>query len=95
MLVWNGYCYFEIYYGVFGLGLVCYIINLWLFFDQIVYIVNYVEDQYVFFDLMFVLFIEGIVLYCLNVKGWVVMIDCVYMFIFSVLMFCYEELLDV
>lgn len=33
MLVWNGYWYLEVYYGIGGMGVVCYMINLCLFFE--------------------------------------------------------------
>ena len=93
-LAWNGYRHLEIYYGVSGSGSVCHTINPRLFPDQIAYIVNHADDQYVFFDLTFVPLIEGIAPHCPNVKGWVAMTDRAHMPASSVPMLCYEELLD-
>ncbi|PLC40424.1 long-chain fatty acid--CoA ligase [Ralstonia pickettii] len=93
-LAWNGYRHLEIYYGVSGSGSVCHTINPRLFPDQIAYIVNHADDQYVFFDLTFVPLVEGIAPHCPNVKGWVAMTDRAHMPASSVPMLCYEELLD-
>ncbi|MEF2249774.1 3-(methylthio)propionyl-CoA ligase [Ralstonia solanacearum] len=92
-LAWNGYRHLEIYYGVSGSGSVCHTINPRLFPEQIAYIVNHADDQYVFFDLTFVPLIEGIAPHCPNVKGWVAMTDRAHMPAASVPMLCYEDLL--
>ncbi len=92
-LAWNGYRHLEIYYGVSGSGSVCHTINPRLFPEQIAYIVNHADDQYVFFDLTFVPLIEGIAPHCPNVKGWVAMTDRAHMPASSVPMLCYEDLL--
>ncbi len=92
-LAWNGYRHLEIYYGVSGSGAVCHTINPRLFPDQIAYIVNHADDQYVFFDLTFVPLVEGIAPHCPNVKGWVAMTDRAHMPASSVPMLCYEALL--
>ncbi|AXV81507.1 3-(methylthio)propionyl-CoA ligase [Ralstonia solanacearum] len=92
-LAWNGYRHLEIYYGVSGSGAVCHTINPRLFADQIAYIVNHADDQYVFFDLTFVPLVEGIAPHCPNVKGWVAMTDRAHMPASSVPMLCYEDLL--
>ena len=47
-LAWNGFRHFEIYYAVSGMGAVCHTVNPRLFPEQIVYIINHAEDQYVF-----------------------------------------------
>ena len=60
-LAWNGYRHVEIYYGVSGMGAVCHTINPRLFPEQIVYIINHAEDQYIFMDLTFVPLIEAVV----------------------------------
>ncbi|CAH0445206.1 3-methylmercaptopropionyl-CoA ligase [Ralstonia syzygii subsp. syzygii] len=92
-LAWNGYRHLELYYGVSGSGAVCHTINPRLFADQIAYIVNHADDQYVFFDLTFVPLVEGIAPHCPNVKGWVAMTDRAHMPASSVPMLCYEDLL--
>ncbi len=57
-LAWNGYRHMELYYGVSGMGAVLHTINPRLFPEQITYIANHAEDQYLFFDLTFVPLIE-------------------------------------
>ena len=57
-LAWNGYRHMELYYGVSGMGAVLHTINPRLFPEQIAYIVNHAEDQYLFFDLTFAPLIE-------------------------------------
>ena len=41
----------ELYFGVSGMGAVLHTINPRLFPEQITYIANHAEDQYLFFDL--------------------------------------------
>src|SRR6185369_370630 len=57
-LAWNGYRHMELYFGVSGMGAVLHTINPRLFPEQIEYIVNHAEDQYLFFDLTFAPLIE-------------------------------------
>ena len=57
-LAWNGYRHMELYYGVSGTGAVLHTINPRLFPEQIAYIVNHAEDQYLFFDLTFAPLVE-------------------------------------
>ena len=59
-LAWNGYRHLEIYYAVSGIGAICHTINPRLFPEQIVYIVNHAEDQYIFTDLTFVPLLEAV-----------------------------------
>ena len=49
-LAWNDYRHFETYYAAACAGYVCHTINPRLFPEQIVYIINHAEDQYVFLD---------------------------------------------
>src|SRR6478735_699739 len=50
-LAWNGFRHFELYYAVSGIGAVIHTINPRLFPEQIAYIINHADDQYVFVDL--------------------------------------------
>ena len=52
-LAWNGYRHLELYYGVAGMGAIVHTINPRLHEDQVAYIANHAEDQYIFFDLTF------------------------------------------
>jgi 3-(methylthio)propionyl---CoA ligase len=72
-LAWNGYRHFEIYYAVAGSGAVIHTINPRLFPDQITYIANHAEDQYVFFDLTFAPLVEKLAPQLKGVKGYVAM----------------------
>jgi len=72
-LAWNSYRHFEIYYAVAGSGAVIHTINPRLFPDQITYIANHAEDQYVFFDLSFTPLLEKLAPLLKTVKGYVAM----------------------
>ena len=94
-LAWNGFRHLEIYYAVSGIGAVCHTINPRLFPEQIVYIINHAEDQYVFFDLTFLPLVEKIAAQCKGVRGWVAMTDKAHMpqaKLANVL--CYEDLVN-
>jgi fatty-acyl-CoA synthase len=53
-LAWNDYRHFETYYAVACSGYVCHTVNPRLFPEQLVYIINHADDQYVFLDPDFV-----------------------------------------
>src|SRR5437016_9430031 len=72
-LAWNSYRHFEIYYAVAGSGAVIHTINPRLFPDQITYIANHAEDQYVFFDLGFAPLLEKLAPLLKTAKGYVAM----------------------
>ena len=72
-LAWNDYRHFETYYASSCSGYVCHTINPRLFPEQLVYIINHAEDQYIFLDPDFVPLAEGLAGECPNVKGWVVL----------------------
>ena len=93
-LAWNDYRHFETYYAAACSGYVCHTINPRLFPEQIVYIINHAEDDYVFLDPDFWPLIEKISEQCTHVKGWVVMTSPEHMpdtTMSNVL--CYENLL--
>src|SRR5664279_3870668 len=68
-MAWNGYRHMELYYGVSGMGAVLHTINPRLFPEQIAYIVNHAEDQYLFFDLTFVPLLEKLAPLMTSVKA--------------------------
>ena len=74
-LAWNGYRHMELYYAVSGSGAVLHTINPRLHPEQIAYIANHAEDQYLFFDLTFLPLIEAVAAHCKTVKGFVLMAD--------------------
>jgi fatty-acyl-CoA synthase len=94
-LAWNGYRHFELYYGVSGMGAVMHTVNPRLFPDQLQFIVNHAEDQYVFFDLSFAPLVEKLAPVCRSVKGWVAMCDRAHVPAAKLPnLLCYEELLE-
>ena len=93
-LAWNDYRHFETYYAAACAGYVCHTINPRLFPEQIVYIINHAEDQYVFLDPDFWPLIEQVAPQCTGVKGWVVMTTAEHMPETAVSnVHCYEDLL--
>jgi fatty-acyl-CoA synthase len=72
-MAWNDYRHMEAYYGVACMGAVCHTINPRLFPEQLVYIINHAEDQYLLVDPMFLPLIEAIKSSIPLVKGIVVM----------------------
>ncbi len=78
-LCWNDYRHFEAYYAICCSGHVVHTINPRLFSEQIEFIVNHAQDQWVFLDRDFIGLVEGIAERCRAVKGWVVMTDAAHM----------------
>ena len=92
-LAWNDYRHFETYYASACAGYVCHTINPRLFPEQIVYIINHAEDQYVFLDPDFWPLVEQVADQCTGVKGWVVMTTAEHMPETSLAnVLCYETL---
>ncbi len=93
-LAWNDYRHFETYYASACSGYVCHTINPRLFPEQITYIINHAEDQYVFLDPDFMPLVEAVAAGCTGVKGWVVMTDAANMPATELAnVHCYETLL--
>ena len=94
-LAWNGFRHFETYFAASGMGAVLHTVNPRLFPEQITYIINHADDQYVFFDITFAPLIDGVAPHCKNVKGWVAMTDRAHMPLMKTAgVLCYEELLS-
>ena len=92
-LAWNDYRHFETYYAAACSGYVCHTINPRLFPEQVTYIINHAEDQYVFFDADFLPLVEGIAHQCPGVRGWIVLTSEAHMPATSVAnTLCYETL---
>lgn len=94
-LAWNGYRHLEAYYAISGSGAVMHTINPRLFPEQIAYIVNHAEDQYLLFDTTFLPLVEAIAPHCKTVKGFVMMCDSERMPKESKVgnLLCYEDLI--
>ncbi|MEO6023770.1 MAG: 3-(methylthio)propionyl-CoA ligase [Burkholderiales bacterium] len=94
-LAWNGFRHFETYFAASGMGAVLHTVNPRLFPEQIAYIINHADDQYVFFDITFAPLVDGVAPHCKNVKGWVAMTDRAHMPSMKTTgILCYEELLS-
>jgi fatty-acyl-CoA synthase len=78
-LAWNDYRHFESYYGISCSGYVAHTINPRLFPEQIEFIINHADDQWVLIDRDFMPIVEAVADKCPNVKGWVVLTDKAHM----------------
>ncbi|MEM7542048.1 MAG: long-chain-fatty-acid--CoA ligase [Pseudomonadota bacterium] len=72
-IAWNDFRHLELYYGVSGSGRVLHTINPRLFEEQLVYIINHAEDEWIFVDPAFIAMLEKVEDQCPTVKGYVVM----------------------
>jgi fatty-acyl-CoA synthase len=85
----------ELYFAVSGMGSVIHTINPRLFPEQIAYIIEHAEDQYVFFDLTFAPLVESLAPRLPKVKGFVAMTDRAHLPALSIArLLCYEDLLQ-
>ena len=93
-LAWNTFRHFELYFGVSGIGCVVNTINPRLFPEQLTYIINHAENQYLFVDLSFVGLLESISHSLETVKGIIVLTDKEHMPETTLKdVMCYEELI--
>lgn len=94
-LAWNGYRHLEAYYAISGSGAVLHTINPRLFGEQIAYIINHAEDQYLLLDLTFLPAVEAIASQCKTLKGCILMCDRDRMPAQSPIpnLMCYEDLI--
>ena len=78
-MAWNDFRHLELYFGIACSGRVYHTINPRLFAEQLVYIINHAEDEWIFTDVAFVPLLEAIAGKCSTVKAYVVMIDAAHM----------------
>lgn len=78
-LAWNTYRHVEAYYGVAGYGAVTHTINPRLFPEQLEYVVNHADDQYLAIDLTFVDLVRDLLPKAPNVKGVIIFTDAEHM----------------
>ena len=72
-LAWNDYRHFELYYAVSCSGSILHTINPRLFEEQLDYIINHAEDQWIFLDPDFVPLLEKLQKDIPHVKGFVIL----------------------
>jgi fatty-acyl-CoA synthase len=93
-LAWNTYRHVELYFGVTGAGRVLHTVNPRLFPEQIRYIVNHADNQYVFFDVTFAGLVEDLAPSLPGVRGYIALTDRAHMPDAALPnLLCYEELL--
>lgn len=93
-LAWNTYRHVEAWYGISGMGAITHTINPRLFAEQIAYIVNHAENNYIFTDTSFVPLLESLQDQLVTVKGYVVLTDAAHMPETSLRgAVCYEDLI--
>ncbi|MCP3909003.1 MAG: long-chain-fatty-acid--CoA ligase [Oceanicoccus sp.] len=93
-LAWNDHRHFELYYGVSCSGMICHTMNPRLFPEQIDYIINHAEDQFIFTDILFLPLLESLKDRLSTVKGIIVLTDEAHMPDTSLEdVYCYETLL--
>jgi acyl-CoA synthetase (AMP-forming)/AMP-acid ligase II len=94
-MAWNSWRHLEIWYGVMGLGAIVHTLNPRLFTDQLAYIINHAEDQWIFIDLSFVPLFEKLQDGLPHVKGFIIMTDAAHMPAPTSLRnpVCYEDLI--
>ncbi len=74
-LAWNTYRHLESWYGITGIGAIYHTLNPRLFTEQLEYIINHAENQYIISDTTFVKLLEGIEKNIPNVKGFIFLTD--------------------
>src|SRR5258707_12131997 len=72
---WNTYRHLELYFAIPCMGAVLHTLNIRLFADQLVYIINNAEDQIIFVDGDLVPILENLVDQLATVKQYVIMGD--------------------
>src|SRR5947199_10616229 len=70
---WNTYRHFELYYAIPCLGAVLHTLNIRLFAEQLVYIINNAEDKIIFVDGDLVPLLEVFADQLKTVKQYVIM----------------------
>ena len=94
-MAWNTTRHLEVWYGVPGAGGVLHSLNPRLSADQLIYIINHAEDQWVLIDHDIVGALEPIADQLTTVKGYIVMTDRAHMPETSLPnVLCYEDLVD-
>lgn len=74
-LAWNTHRHLELYFAIPCLGAVLHTLNLRLFQDQLIYIINHAEDKVIFVDEDLLPLLEAIKDKIGNVKSFVIMTD--------------------
>jgi acyl-CoA synthetase (AMP-forming)/AMP-acid ligase II len=94
-LAWNDHRHMELYFAVSGIGAVLHTVNPRLFAEQLEYIVNHAEDQFMFFAPGFAPLLEKLAPTLPSVRGYIAMCTRADMPAANLPgLMCYEDLLD-
>lgn len=94
-LAWNDYRHLELYYAISCSGMVCHTVNPRLFENQLEFIINHGEDQWLFTDIAFVPILEKVQDKLPNIKNFIVLTDAAHMPSTTLRnALCYETLLE-
>ncbi|MES3025306.1 MAG: 3-(methylthio)propionyl-CoA ligase [Pseudomonadota bacterium] len=74
-LAWNGHRHLELYYAISGIGAVIHTINPRLHPEQLAWMINDADDQYIFFDRAFASIVRDIAALCPGVRAFILMGD--------------------
>ena len=74
-IAWNGYRHMELYCALPGIQALYHTINPRLSAEQLIYVVNHAEDQYIFVEAMFLPLLENVRDKLPNVRGFIVLCD--------------------
>lgn len=75
VLSWNTHQFFEIYYGVPGIGAVMLTLNLRLAKEDIAFVINHAEAEYIIVDESLISIAEEISPLCQNLRGFIIILD--------------------
>ena len=94
-MAWNTTRHLEVWYGVPGAGGVLHSLNPRLSAEQLVYIINHAENQWIFVDHDIVPVLEAVAPELTTVKGYIVMTDRAHMPETTLPnALCYEDLVE-
>ena len=74
-LAWNTHRHFELFYALPCMGSIIHTVNIVLFREQLIHIINQAEDKLIFIDVDLVPLVEGFMDELKTVKGYVIMTD--------------------
>jgi len=95
-MAWNTWRHLESWYAVSGMGAVCHTLNPRLFPNQVEFIVNHAEDQFILIDSTFIDVITAVIDKLPALKGLIVMTDEKHMpelADIGIDVYCYETLI--
>lgn len=96
-MAWNTWRHLECWYAISGMGAVCHTLNPRLFPNQVEFIVNHAEDNFIFIDTTFVPVITNVIDKLPTLKGLIILTDKANMPDLKdtgIEVYCYEDLIE-